>query len=163
MRIGVQSVVLLASATVVLAAACGGGAKPVATPSATSAPAATPSATVAPGATPSATPAGDRKVVLAPIDKLDLIIRESFPPQYAVRILSGLPNGCAQFNEARITDRTASTITIEVTNTMPTDPNVACTQIYGTHESIVELGSDFGPGKEYLVRVNDKELRFTAQ
>jgi hypothetical protein len=29
-----------------------------------------------------------RAVVVAPIDELDLIIRESFPPQYAIRIVS---------------------------------------------------------------------------
>jgi hypothetical protein len=114
-------------------------------------------------ATPSPTPGAERTVVPAPIDKLDLIVRESAPPQYAVRVLSGLPSGCARFNEVRITGRSGTTITIEVTNTMPADNTIACTAIYGTHEAIVELGTDFVPGTEYLVRVNDKELRFTAQ
>jgi hypothetical protein len=114
-------------------------------------------------ATPSPTPGAGRTVVPAPIDKLELITRESAPPQYAVRILSGLPSGCARFNEARITGRSGTTITIDVTNTMPADNTIACTAIYGTHEAIIELGTDFIPGTEYLVRVNDKELRFTAQ
>jgi hypothetical protein len=104
-----------------------------------------------------------REVVVAPIDELELIIRESFPPQYAVRIVSGLPDGCTEFNEATIKQRRANTIEIEVTNTHPSDPDIACTAIYGTHESIVELGIDFTPGEEYVVNVNDKELRFTAQ
>lgn len=107
--------------------------------------------------------AGDREIVPAPIDETKLIIRESAPPQYAVRVVSGLPNGCAQFNEAKITGREGFAIRIEVTNTMPSDPNVVCTAIYGTHEEIIELGTDFVSGTEYAVQVNDAELRFTAQ
>jgi hypothetical protein len=106
---------------------------------------------------------GTRIVVDAPIDELELIIRESFPPQYAARIVSGLPSGCAQFDEAEVTGRSGNEITIRVTNTMPDDPNVACTAIYGTKETIVELGSDFTSGERYTVRVNDKSLEFTAQ
>jgi hypothetical protein len=105
----------------------------------------------------------DRRLDLAPIDELDLIIRESFPPQYAVRIVSGLPSGCALFHAAVLEPRQANTFTIRVQNTLPADANVACTAIYGMHESIVELGSDLTPGADYVVRVNDKELAFTAQ
>ncbi|HLB22766.1 MAG TPA: hypothetical protein VJP07_01605 [Dehalococcoidia bacterium] len=110
---------------------------------------------------PTSTPG--RKIVDAPIDGLDIVVRESFPPQYGVHIVSGLPSGCAQFDKAEITGRTAAEITIRVTNTVPADPNVACTAIYGTHESDVDLGSDFTAGATYTVRVNDKSIDFTAQ
>ncbi|MBI5285604.1 MAG: hypothetical protein HY874_10965 [Chloroflexi bacterium] len=110
-----------------------------------------------------ATPDGDRKVVLAPVDSLGLITSDSLPPQYSVRIGSGLPSGCARFNAARITGRTGSTIMIEVTNTVPSDENVACTAIYGTHEEVLRLDFPFKPGNEYVLRANEKELRFTAQ
>ena len=103
------------------------------------------------------------RTVLAPIDELELIIRESFPPQYAVRIVSGIPSGCAAFKEAKLLGRTGDTFEIEVTNTEIDDPNAVCTAIYGTHESIVELGSDLVSGTEYTVQVNDKSLTFTAQ
>jgi hypothetical protein len=115
------------------------------------------------GATPSATVEPGLQIVAAPIDKLDLITRESSPPQYAVRITSGLPDGCTKFHEARIAGRSGTTITIAVTNTHPSDPMIACTAIYGEHEAVIELGSDFAPGAQYTVRVNDQELRFTAQ
>ncbi len=154
MRFERKTLILLAAgASLALAAACGGSGV------------ATRTATPSPAPSPTPTPDTGRHVVPAPIDKLDLIVRQSQPPSYAVRILSGLPGGCAQFNDARIVSRGDTTITIEVTNTMPTDPKVACTQIYGTHEEIVELGANFaaGVGQEYIVRVNDKELRFTAQ
>ena len=118
------------------------------------------------GVTPGpGTPSDERVVVDAPIDELEILIRESFPVQYAVRIVSGLPNGCAQFHEAAITSRSGTTIAIRVTNTMPADTTIACTAIYGQHESVVELGTGdgFTAGTEYTVRVNDKDVRFTAQ
>lgn len=118
---------------------------------------------IAPGITPSPTVEPDRKVVIAPIDKLELITRESQPPQYAVHITSGLPDGCSTFHEARITARSGTTITITVTNTHPSDPMIACTAIYGEHDETVELGSDFKRGTAYTVQVNDKSLRFTAR
>jgi hypothetical protein len=80
-----------------------------------------------------------------------------------VRIVSGLPSGCAEFHSAELTSTQDQTFTIRVQNTMPADPNAICTAIYGMHESIVELGSDLVSGTQYTVRANDKELTFTAQ
>jgi len=102
-------------------------------------------------------------VVDAPIDELDVLTLESFPPQYNVRILSGLPSGCARFHEASVTDRSGDVITIRVTNTTNADPDVACTAIYGTHESFVGLGSDFVSGRTYTVNVNGRSTTFIAQ
>lgn len=106
---------------------------------------------------------GDRMVVEAPIDEAEIIVRESFPPQYAVQIRSGLPSGCAEFHEAKVVSKSERTFEVKVTNTMPTDDEIACTMIYGLHDSTVELGSDLESGQEYVVQVNDTELRFTAQ
>ncbi|MGE3075369.1 MAG: hypothetical protein AB7N24_16560 [Dehalococcoidia bacterium] len=106
---------------------------------------------------------GDRKVVDAPIDGLDILVRESFPPGYTAHILSGLPTGCARFDAATLVGRSGTTITIRVTNTEPTDTHIACTAIYGTHESNVDLGQDFTSGTTYTVRVNDKTKTFVAQ
>jgi hypothetical protein len=112
---------------------------------------------------PDAVPTYATKVEDAPIDDLQLVIRESFPPQYAVEITSGLPSGCAQFDEAKVTGRAGNEITIRVTNTVPADGDIACTAIYGTKVTIVDIGSDFQSGQPYTVRVNDKKLEFTAQ
>jgi len=108
-------------------------------------------------------PDTEREVVSAPIDGIDILIREIAPPQYAAVIKSGLPSGCARFNKAEIASRAGNTITIEVTNTIPTDKDTACTAIYGTHESTVELGTDFTPNQTYTLQVNDKTHTFTAQ
>lgn len=106
---------------------------------------------------------GERRVVAAPIDGIDILVRESFPPGYTAKITSGLPSGCARFHEAAITGRSGATITISVTNTMPSDPKTICTDIYGYHETNIDLGQDFVSGRTYTVRVNDKEETFRAQ
>ncbi len=113
--------------------------------------------------TPPGSPDGDRKVVDAPIEAIDILVRESFPPGYTAKITSGLPSGCARFHEAKITGRSGTAITISVTNTMPSDPKTICTDIYGYHEANVDLGQDFVPGRTYAVKVNDKEKTFRAQ
>ena len=101
--------------------------------------------------------------VTAPIEKIEIVAMESFPVQYAVNIVSGLPGGCAKFE--RITSsRDGDRIDIEVINTEPApDELVACTMIYGYAENTVELGSDFVPGMTYAVEVNDVEETFVAQ
>ena len=101
---------------------------------------------------------------LAPIESVDILVMESFPPQYSVHIVSGLPSGCAQFLGAEVVERTGTTIRIEVLNRMPS-PNaeIACTMIYGMHEANVMLGSDFEPRVTYTVDVNGELTEFTAQ
>lgn len=116
------------------------------------------------GAIPAGAVPGDgaRTTVLAPIDGVEIVIAESFPPQYFVHIVSGLPSGCARF-EGIEQSRAGDEIVIAVTNTLPADPLTACTMIYGTMEHSVALGIDFEPGREYTVRVNDVVETFVAQ
>lgn len=162
------------------AVACGSSAEPgrTATPSVSSTSTAaratvsrTPqaSATLSPdtpaAATPTPTVRPDPAGVTyerAPIDKIDLIVEETNPVQYAVHILSGLPSGCHQFDHATLS-RAGSELTVDVENRRPADTSQACTAIYGTHETTVQLGSDFASGATYRIQVNDKVLEFTAQ
>ena len=109
-----------------------------------------------------ATPAA-RKSVPAPIEKLEILVRESFPPGYTLHITSGLPGGCAQFEAATITGRSGNTITVSVTNTIPADDGVICTAIYGYKETNVDLGQEFVSGRTNTVQVNDEQTTFTAQ
>jgi hypothetical protein len=105
-------------------------------------------------------PSGDRVQVQAPIDKVEVIISKSNPPQYTVRIAAGLPSGCAQ-RDSTSTQRAGTVITIAVLNTMPKD-NLVCTAIYGSYEVNIDIGSTFTPGTTYTVKVNDKTTTFTA-
>lgn len=116
-----------------------------------------------PVAGPDPVPTYATKIEDAPIDNLEVLTLESFPPQYNLVVTSGLPSGCAVFDKAETTGRTGNTITVRVTNIMPDDPNVACTAIYGTKVTTVPLGSEFTSGETYTVQVNDKSIDFTAQ
>ena len=101
--------------------------------------------------------------VLAPIDSVNVLIAESFPPQYFVEVVSGLPSGCAEFNGHDVA-RDGTTIRITVNNLEPaSEALVLCTAIYGMHQSNVALGSDFESGTEYTVHVNDATETFVAQ
>lgn len=113
---------------------------------------------------PTAEPTYATKIEEAPIEELEILTLESFPPQYNLRIVSGLPSGCAVFDKAEETGRSGNTITVRVTNIMPADDApVACTAIYGYKETTLGLGSDFTSGQTYSVDVNDKSVEFTAQ
>lgn len=104
-----------------------------------------------------------RRAALAPIEAAELLVRESFPPQYAVRIVSGLPSGCAEFERIDV-EREGNLIRLSVWNSLPADPNVACTMIYGTAENTAELGGDFDTGRTYRVQINGRPgPLFTAQ
>jgi len=103
-------------------------------------------------------PGPDRQQVVAPIDKIDVLIRESNPPQVTVKIAAGLPSGCAQ-RDSYSMSRSGDTITITVLNTMPTT-KLVCTALYGTYELNVDVGSNFAPGATYTVHVNDKTTTF---
>ncbi|HEX9876249.1 MAG TPA: hypothetical protein VGC50_06305 [Gammaproteobacteria bacterium] len=94
-----------------------------------------------------------RREVPAPIEAAELLVRESFPLQYAVRVTSGLPSGCAVFDRIDI-ERAANVVELTVWNTLPADRSVACTMIYGTSVNTVDLGSDFESGRSYEVHIN---------
>lgn len=99
-----------------------------------------------------------RRTVPAPIDGLEVVMRESAPPRVSLKITAGLPSGCAQAHSRQLT-RAGNTITVTVLNSMPTGEPV-CTMIYGSYELTVDLGSDFAPGATYTVQVNDKTTTF---
>ena len=87
--------------------------------------------------------------VPAPIDGVEIIIAESFPPQYFVIVKSGLPDACHEFSDYEI-GRDGETVRITVRNLKPEEP-MMCAQVYRTVESNIALGSDFEGGKTYTV------------
>ena len=121
------------------------------------------------GAQPTESPAGDPPPslpgdlgyevveVLAPIESAQIMVLESFPEQYVVQVISGLPSGCATFGRAEVI-REDTNIMINVYNMVP-DPDqlaaISCIAIYGIHDENVGLGSDFDRDKRYTVTVND--------
>ena len=103
-----------------------------------------------------------RREVRAPIVRVSLRVAESFPPQYFADVTSALPDGCTRFARFAVR-RVEGTVFVDVFNTRPTSDTVACTMLYGEHESAVPLGSDFDSGAQYTLDVNGTRETFVAQ
>lgn len=110
---------------------------------------------------PAPSGAADRTRVLAPIETARVAVLESYPPQYRLQVRAGLPNGCAKPDGFEVT-RSGDDIRVAVYNSMPVG-NVVCTQVYGTYELSIDLGTAFVSGRQYGVTVNEKALTFVAQ
>ena len=95
----------------------------------------------------------------APIDELDLIILESFPVQYRLRVVSGLRNSCESFGGFDVT-LDGTTVLVDLYNFRIGDTSIACAEIYGMVETNVDLGSDFDAGVTYTVQVGSRSLKF---
>ena len=102
----------------------------------------------------------------SPIESAEIEILESFPPQYQVRVVSGLPkgSGCSQFNGYEIRRSESNEIGVIVSHHEVSDPMVVCTADFPIVETVVPLGSDFESGEKYKVRVNSETVTsFVAQ
>ena len=114
-----------------------------------------------PAAPPTSVPgASDRRLELAPIEKVNIIMLKSYPAQYVLNITSGLPSGCAKFSHIGWTVK-GNTVETQVYNTMPSSPVTACTMIYGYSTNSVNIGA-LTPGKTYTIKVNDYIITLTA-
>jgi len=107
-------------------------------------------------------PRGPMVEVWAPIESIEVLILESFPPQYSVRVVSGLPNTCVVFSGYNVI-RHGDTIRVEVVNLEPADGGTSCAELYRIIEHYISIGSDFVPGKSYTIVVNDVTEAFIAQ
>ena len=101
----------------------------------------------------------------SPIESADVVVLESAPAQYELRVVSGMPSGsCSQFNGYEIRRSENNSIDVAITHHEVADPQVICTADYPIVETVVPLGSDFEPGEEYTVIVNSDTTRsFTAR
>ena len=88
----------------------------------------------------------------APIESVEVLVSESDPPEYSLRIVSGLPSGCVEFKGYDVS-LDGNLFTVDVVNLEPTGP-VVCTAIYETHEGEVALSGILTPGETYTVIVN---------
>ncbi len=110
---------------------------------------------------PTATPSPQMIESPAPIDRVEVVVAESFPPQYFLLVESGLPNGCVEFERYEVA-RDGDTVRVTLVNLEPAG-SVPCTEEYRTVENNILLGSDFVPGTTYTVMVNDVSETFVTQ
>ncbi|MCY4529955.1 MAG: YbaY family lipoprotein [Chloroflexi bacterium] len=109
---------------------------------------------------------GHSFIAESPVESAEIMILESAPPQYQLRVVSGLPKGssCSQFNGYEVRRGVTKDIEVIVTHHEVADPMVICTADFPVIETNVPLGSDFESGKKYTVRVNsDTMTSFVAQ
>lgn len=109
---------------------------------------------------------GEVAIVPAPIVSVgDLVIAESFPPQYFVQVTSAQPNGCDRDAGWEV-DIDGTDVVVTLFNSRPADLSaVLCNAIYGETVHNVRLGSaEFQSGVEYSLTVNgQKQPSFIAQ
>ena len=108
----------------------------------------------------------DTFVADSPIQSAEIVILESFPPQYQLRVVSGLPkgSGCSQFNGYEVRRSEANEIEVVVTHHEVADRLVVCTTVFPIVETNIPLGSGFESGEKYTVRVNSgTTTSFVAQ
>jgi hypothetical protein len=86
------------------------------------------------------------------IQEMDILIRESFPPQIALSLSGELPTPCHQLR-IQVNDPDAENrINVEVFTVV--NPDLACIQVVEPFEANVNLGSF--PAGHYSVWVNDE-------
>ena len=100
--------------------------------------------------------------VSAPIERVEILIMESFPVQYSLAVVSGLPNACVSYAGYHV-EREDNSILVEMHNWEPADPQIACAQVYTTVETVIPLGTDFESGKTDTVVAGDVTQTFVAQ
>ena len=109
-------------------------------------------------------PEGGKKVVKeSSVVSVELVILESFPSQYRVKVLSTMSgSSCSQFNGYDVSRPYSSTIQVKVTYLLPAG-EVMCTRDIAYAETDIPLGSDFVSKEEYTVVVNGVTETFKAQ
>jgi hypothetical protein len=99
----------------------------------------------------------------ARIESVEIVIAESWPPQYFVQVVSVQPDGCHEFDGYTV-EREEEAIRIEVLNRVPANlDELACTLAIQMTESNIPLGTDFESGATYTVTVNGVTRTFEAQ
>ena len=90
------------------------------------------------------------------IESAEIRVMESWPPQYQLHVVSGMPkgSGCSRFNGYAIDRSEETRIEVLITQHEITAQFVACTADFPIIETSVPLGSNFESGVEYTVVVN---------
>ena len=95
---------------------------------------------------------------LLTVEKIDVIILESFPPQIMAKVDGWLPDGCSEVGD--ITQQ-RNGLTIDVTITIRRLSAGACIAIAPQVSRNIRLNGSFAESGAYTVRVNGVEKSFT--
>lgn len=95
---------------------------------------------------------------LATIYALDIWADNSSTPNYFVDVVIGEHTSCDSFDSYNVTRAGNTTIRVEIVNKHIT--GVDCVGMYSYTEHTLPLGSDFVPGGNYTVEINDVTVNF---
>jgi putative lipoprotein len=105
-------------------------------------------------------------VAKSPIESVEVVVMESFPPQYSLTVVSRLPLGssCSKFDGYAVTRPFAGQINVKVTHLEVVDKNVPCARDLPVVTTQIYLGVEFTSGETYTVTLNDEVSEtFVAQ
>lgn len=93
------------------------------------------------------------------LDSADLLVMESFPPQFLLSLAGSLPTPCHMLRVNVVQPDAENAIAVEVYSVV--DPNVTCIQVLQSFSQGINLGSF--PAGRYRVQINaEKTLEFDA-
>ena len=92
------------------------------------------------------------------IERVDVMILESAPPQVTARVQGVLGDGCAVLHSVA-QQRSGNTITVTILRERPKD--AICIQIAKLYDEVIRLEGQFPPG-DYVLRVNALEKGFST-
>lgn len=107
-----------------------------------------------PVASPFAPQPGDDTLTRGPvfIQEMDLLIRESFPPQIALVLMGELPTPCHQLRVQVDKPDAENRVSVDVYSVV--DPDLVCIQVLEPFEETINLGTY--PTGHYTVWINEE-------
>ena len=97
---------------------------------------------------------------LAPIYDIDIWVDDSSTPKYFVDVVIGEHTSCNSFDSYNVIRSSNTTVRIEIVNRHITGE--PCEEYVKYVEYTIPLGSDFVPGGNYTVEINDVTIHFVA-
>jgi inhibitor of cysteine peptidase len=102
--------------------------------------------------------AGDQVEGVAPVERVDVLIMESFPVQVSASVAGYLPDGCTTLAEPRVSFDGANTFTVVLPTTRPAD--AMCTEAIVDFDTSIPLPVEGLPKGIYTVDVNGVTATF---
>lgn len=97
----------------------------------------------------------------APIESVGIEVSAAGPSAADLVVVSGLPNACYTFGHYRLT-RDGDTFRVEIVNSIPDDPMLACAEIYGMITTRIPLEGGVETCRFYDVVINENPYSVQA-
>ena len=101
---------------------------------------------------------GEAIIKEAPVDSVELLLMESFPPQLRALVRGDLPDGCTEISHSEQT-REGNVIRVDLFTRRPAD--AICTQALVRYEESIPVEILGLPAGDYGVSVNGVEASFS--